>query len=536
MQGQNVAPTNAVHGSAAVHSTSVKEVKLDGGEGEEPAADTYAANAATSERNNKGESFSVHDKREESLDKRTSTTSLRDEEQDKLGKKIFFHRDGNRKYQGWDNLRWMSLSGSRKIQFVAPVYQFVAGRRTLFWSGDQYLERKLVVFSEPHLIMVLRPPEDMAEVLQILDLPPGASPDNSADIFASYLVVESVVEPTTCKLRLSPLTTVTSVLRDVKIDDFRRRSCFELLTPMESIILSAVRLRKGAERALTSFTDSGAFLETSSVEHVLLKSVCDAHRPTGQLPDSSGLSWKHQVILGTLHSHVILGNQSTLVTALNEAKARSEDETSEFVDTRIIDAIDESGRTPLHYACAARFSSAVAALVSAGANVDIRAEPYDMTPCHLSALHLDSKSLQTILSINKRPNVIDSWGRTPFFLAVTEGRSVGHSRDPTALENCIGILKAHGAQVEPPMGFPHPVNALASAWSHQELAVVLKHVNYRYPLALASVRDEQKTGISVSALYQYPVHASLIAIRRSIQNTVVGSPKFDASQGKSLSM
>lgn len=448
--------------------------------------------------------------------------SLRDEEYEKLGKEVFFRRSDDPKYYGWDNLRWMSHSGTRKIEFVGAVYRFVPGRRNLFWSGDQYLERVLAVYNEPHLLLILRPPENMSEVLEILDLPEGATADNADDVVQSHLLVESVVDPKTCKLKLSALTTVTSVLPDVAVDDFRRRSCFELLCPTETIILSAVRLRKGAERALTSFTDSGAYLETTSMEHVLQKSICNAHHPVSELEGTQDLSWKHQIILGTLHSHVVLGNQLNLEKALAAAKAFSKAEGLDYLQPRVIDVVDESGRTPLHYACSGRSSSAVAALVQSGANVDLRVEPYNMTPCHLCALNLDSKSLQSILLVNRRPNVVDNWGRSPMYLAIMDGRSVGQSKNPVALESCLSVLEAHGGQLETPFGFRHPISALASTWSHEELAVVLKYVSYRYPLVLPSAEDKQRVGISLSALYQYPVHSCLITLRKQISATARG--------------
>jgi hypothetical protein len=351
----------------------------------------------------------------------------------------------------------------------------------------------------------------MNEVLEILDLPQGSSAETADDVFKTYLVVESVIDPKTCKLKLSPLTTVTAMSPlDTATDDPRRRSCFELVTPMENIVLSAVRLRKGAERPLSSFTDSGAFLETTRTEHVLQKSICDAHRPEQGITD---LSWQHQVILGTLHSHVVLGNQTALNAALSSAKSASSDPHSEYVEPKIIDAVDESGRTPLHYACSARFASAVSALVKAGANVDLRVEPYNLTACHLAALNLDSQSLEVILSVNRRPSVVDSWGRTPIYLSIIDGRSVGGTKDPEALERCLSVLEAHGAQIDPPLGLPHPVSSLASTWSHGELETTLRHVAHKYPLVINNLKEERRVGISVSALFHYPVHSSLIALR-----------------------
>ena len=483
------------------------------------------------------ESPTINHPIEAALSREISSVSLRDEESDKLGKEIFFHRNGNPNYNGWDNLRWMSYSGARRIAFAGPVCRFVPGRRTLFWSGDQYLERVLAVYTEPHLILILRPPEDLNEVYQILDLPPGATVDDAEHILESYLVVENVIDPKTCKLRLSPLTTSTSVLVNVEKDDFRRRSCFELVNPTESVVLSAVRLRKGAERALTSFTDSGAYLETTSMEHILQKSICNAHRPTEQLGDGADQSWIHQIILGTLHSHVVLGNQSFLDMGILQAKASSKIEGSDdYLEPRIIDAADESGRTPLHYACSGRFSGAVLSLVRAGANVDTKVEPHNMTPCHLCALHLDNKSLQSILAVSRRPNVVDSWERTPMYLATTEGRSVGQSKNPDALERCLSVLEAHGGHMETPFGFRNPVSALSAAWSHGELEVALQHIHHRYPVVLSDAGDKNRIGMSVSAFFQYPVHSCLITLRKVISDICSRDGKLDSFPEKSMSL
>lgn len=376
--------------------------------------------------------------------------SLRDEELQVIGAEIMFERNPNAAYNGWDNLRWMSYSGVRKVKFCEPMYRFVAGRKTLFWSGDQYLDRIVAIYEEPNLILVLRRPNTLLELREYLDLPPGATIEDPDEVYKSFLIVESAIDPNTCKLRLSSLTTVTSVLPGVERDDYRRQSCFELLTPTETVVLSAVRLRKGAERALTSFTDSGAFLETSSAEFALKKSLCDAHILKENSTANLDLSWKHQIIVGTLHSYVVLGNQKHLEIAIAEAMRRAKREKSadhedsrDFLDPRVVDALDENGRSPLHYACFGRSSTAVAMLANAGANVDLRIEPNNVTPCHLCAQLLDDKGLAAILSANRRPNSIDAHGRTPMYVALTDGRAVGGKRDHEALDRQVQNLHHH---------------------------------------------------------------------------------------------
>jgi hypothetical protein len=94
--------------------------------------------------------------------------------------------------------------------------------------------RKLAIYDEPNLILILRAPENLAKIREILDLPVGSKVKDPDSAFKAYLIVESVVEPKTCKLRLSLVTTVTSVLVDVNKEDPGRRSCFELINLMPS--------------------------------------------------------------------------------------------------------------------------------------------------------------------------------------------------------------------------------------------------------------------------------------------------------------
>ena len=57
----------------------------------------------------------------------------------------------------------------------------------------------------------------------------------------------------------------------------RDRTLFEILSPAESIRLSAVKTRDEAKKGERSFTDSGAFMETTSVETSITNSICEAH-------------------------------------------------------------------------------------------------------------------------------------------------------------------------------------------------------------------------------------------------------------------
>jgi hypothetical protein len=188
----------------------------------------------------------------------------------------------------------------------------------------------------------------------LLDLPEGAELDRTEHSTDSFLVVEAAVEPISCKLRLSALTTPTSVTEeDTENFDAKRRSCFYLLTPMETITLTAI------PAGSTSYTDSGAFLETTTAELAISRAIHQSHTQGNET--ESDISWKHQVVLGTLHSYIVLGSSKLLEKGIATAMKRSKDNVVSdgtgklYLHTRIVNKVDDSGLTPLHYACFRRF-------------------------------------------------------------------------------------------------------------------------------------------------------------------------------------
>mmetsp|Transcript_9210 Transcript_9210/g.14174 ORF Transcript_9210/g.14174 Transcript_9210/m.14174 type:complete len:979 (-) Transcript_9210:126-3062(-) len=488
-----------------------------------------AADFEPSKEGEEGESVEVEDEKRE---RDVKPVNLRDEEAKLLGgTEILFSRSDTKHYNGWDNLRYMAYSGARRLKYFEPVYRFVEQPKSfLAWAaGEQYQERQLAIYEEPSIVLVLKRPENTGQVKEILD-----SDDANVGDLSAYWIVESVVDPNTCKLRLSPLTTVTSVLEGVQDNEFRRRSCFELITPMaeSSIILSAVRIR-GGQAAKTSFIDSGAFLETSSAELSLKKCICDAFEKDSNTFRENDSSWKHQIILGTLHSYVILANKSLLDEGIQRARNAQQKQMQSkggpksnadvnYLDRRIVDALDESGKTALHYACSSRLTFAVLALVSAGANVDLRVQPNNATPLHICASKLDHTSLNAILAVNRRPNVVDALGRTPMHVAITEGCTVGGKMDSEALDRCMKGLQAHGGELGDLEGFRHPFSDLSLLMNHENLSIVLNHVNHRYPLLVVPNNSglplEARMGISASAFYHYPVHSSLIGFRQKVKS------------------
>lgn len=461
--------------------------------------------------------------------------SLRDEEARVVHGEILFSRTVVDAYNGWDSLRWMSYSGVRKVQLYQSVFRFVGKKKNLFWTatGTGFAKRKLIIYEEPNVILVVRSPNE-GEIATLLDISDASEIAEAEKAAESYHVVESVIEPQTCKLRLAPLTTVTSLAPEGANE--RRRSCFELVTPVETIVLSAVHVRNDAKKVERSFADSGAFLETFATETAVAKALCKAHaneEDIGKL--DTEIMWKHQIVLGTLHSHVLSGNQKILQQAIQYAVAATQDDDTKGslkpgqLPSKIIDARDENGHTALYYACSRRMAPAVSALTNAGADVNFKIHPTGLTPCHICARNLDDKSLSTILaatgSARPDPNALDSSERTPMYVAVIEGHTVSGGHDSVALERCMMALEAWGGQMmisETMKGVQRPVGFLASEWRPDDLSVVLDHLPFRYPLQSSDILDTTPLQKSVSAYFLYPLHSCLIGLRREMKSLTSG--------------
>ena len=455
--------------------------------------------------------------------------SCPEQEIEMIGGEILFERRGNDlSPDDWSNLRWMSTAGERKLRYCKQVTR-TTERKGFFRSVEQQVPRKLAIYEKPDLILVLRPPIDEAEVRNLLDLPDGVTLGGQ-DTLNSFLVAESVIDPITCQLRLSQLTTVTSVgsSTEEKATPIRR-TCLELVAPMETISLSA--LSPDQEQDVMngrSLVGGPAFLETASLERAIADSLYRAHSPHAESSGLSDLAWKHQVVQGTLHSYVLSGNNTMLEKAieasLGEEKSNHESsQPTQYVRPQIIDAQDENGLTALHYACLRKASSAVSLLITAGASCAIPVYPGGFFPCHLSALVRDEKSLSIILSATHptrpNPNQLDALGRTPMYLAAVEGKSLmGGVTETDSLGRCLSALEAWGGQItyDGPVILQNPVSLLASRWHPGEIAAVLAHMPFRYPLENAGL-PASKYGISVGASFQYPIHSALVTLRKRIQ-------------------
>lgn len=349
-------------------------------------------------------------------------TTLWEDELKMVGGSILFNsdKDATMHFGEWDTLRWLACSGQRKVSFCQKVYrQFdYEKKRSLvpsFWKSDRkrFENRALAIYQFPNLILILRRPVCMEEVRDLLGQDALDPFDHNCD---KYWIVESTIDPSHAKLRLSPLTTLTSLAYDD-----RDRSCFQIISPLESVILSAVHAADVLERKQgVSFKDSGAYLETLALETAIATTICAAQ----SVSKGNESELKHQIVIGTLHSLVISGNIKMLSEALNFARSQCNLEmNTSRLPAHIVDAVDDFGFPALYYACKHGMHRAIDELVAAGANKAFRIPPNNETLLQLVARNLDEESLLIHLSGNSTsqpdPNAVDSEIQTPMYVAAT---------------------------------------------------------------------------------------------------------------------
>ena len=480
--------------------------------------------------------------------------------------KILFNPNTNYSYNDeW----WEKTAESRTVVHASAVTRLVRIQRGLGFGlippSEHYRTRILALFKTPDVLLVLRRPKSISEVRKLLE----DSLSDEVDVMQGYLIAESVVDLNMCKMRLSQLTTPTSISSleansraSLLPSDMKRCTCFEIFSPTETIELScAVKEddeRENQETPSLLYTDTRSYLETSAWETALSMSLHAANAPSvdevARHYFETDQAWKHVIVRGSLHSHVVYGNIDVLNRALEIALSpyvsidkdgeTEQKELCKEAKANILNERDDFGLTALMYACTRRLQPGVAALVKAGANCTVTT-PRDLkSPVHLSAECLDEKSLSTVLSSNSParpdPNALDINGRTPMYLAAVHGKTAIGGDDHFALGCCLSALDAWGGQiyVDDPEGrsqLHHPVACRAIEWKAAEVETLLSHINYFYPL-----RDETSSGLSVKeSIYStaqhmhYPIHAALVTLRKRIANAKADGFSDGFNEGES---
>ena len=281
------------------------------------------------------------------------------------------------------------------------------------------------------------------EVIDLQVRPPGG---------AACRVTASMVSNRRALVNTPPPPQQVCKLSVVDEDGSDAGGTFQVQSPAGSLQVSA---RSGVERA--AWVDA------------VLEAVCGLKaRDMGS--GDRAVGWRHQFVTGTLHAAVIARDD----TKLRELLARADDGD--------VDAADNEGYSPMHYACMYRTSSAVRLLRAAGADVAKRDER-GFTPLHWAALQLDAEAIEVLCEGCKGEDVdyLDDGGRTPLFLACVEGRDSAGRTDPKALALCVSTLLQYDADPNAAADGAGAgtgwqlVHYLAASWQHEALEFLLEH-------------------------------------------------------------
>lgn len=171
--------------------------------------------------------------------------------------------------------------------------------------------------------------------------------------------------------------------------------------------------------------------------------------------ETKACGWRHQILLGTMHSAVIRGDVQRVKDLLRAAEIGD-------LDYSAVESPDEDGFTPLHYACILRQFDIVALLHGANADVTI-GDNEGKSPIHWASLQLDNLSLGLLVANVFDADLVDKHDRTPLFLACAEGRDVMGRVNGLLLLSVLKTLLGAGAN-------PDGLVVASSYTPHQFLA------------------------------------------------------------------
>ena len=182
---------------------------------------------------------------------------------------------------------------------------------------------------------------------------------------------------------------------------------------------------------------------------------------------SQGLGWRHQYLLGSMHSAVITRDEDRVRELISLCH-------NQQLDFYSIEAPDEDGYTPLHYACMLRLHAIVKLLHEATADVNV-ADRNGFTPLHWTAIQLDDYSLSLLSSHVLNIDFQDNHGRSPLVLACVEGRDLSGKTDSILLKRCIECLLSH----KPDLHFCDSkgqtlIHYLAASWQYDGIECLLE--------------------------------------------------------------
>jgi len=226
----------------------------------------------------------------------------------------------------------------------------------------------------------------------------------------------------------------------------------------------------------------------------------------GEGGEGRRLGWQHQYMLGTMHSAVLSHDEMQVRDLIQLC------DSGQMEFATCIDAVDEDGYTPLHYACMLRMHGIIRALHEAAA--DVTATDRDgLTPLHWAAMQLDAFSLELLCSHVFDLDFYDKQQRTPLFMACVEGRDMKGHTDVVLLRNCVStMLRLHpDVNLRDTQTGYTILHYLAGSWQYETIEVLDEagglEVNARSGLEVNARSGEQQddcTGMT-------PLHVACLA-------------------------
>jgi ankyrin repeat protein len=180
------------------------------------------------------------------------------------------------------------------------------------------------------------------------------------------------------------------------------------------------------------------------------------------------LGWKHQHMLGTVHSAVVLRDASLLQSIVDACERQD-------LDFALLEAKDDSGFTPLHYASIFRFTNMIQILHDASANAEIP-DRNGLTCLHWSSMLLEDDALEILTEHSIDIDVRDYDDRTSLFLVMVEGRDKTGRVNQTAMKDCgKRLLDLHA---EPNVADHHGntiLHYLSASWMNELVELMLQY-------------------------------------------------------------
>lgn len=236
------------------------------------------------------------------------------------------------------------------------------------------------------------------------------------------------------------------------------------------------------------------------------------------------LGWRHQYMLGTMHSAVLSHDEARVreLVALCDA--------GDMDFSTCIDAVDEDGYTPLHYACIKRMHGIIRALHEAAADVTAQ-DHRGLTPLHWAAMQLDDYTLSLLCSHVFDLDLPDRRNRSPLYMACVEGRDITGHTDNASLKRCVACMLTHQPNVNfyDEHGYTM-VHYLAASWQYEALELLLQ--------AGADVNARcAKTGMTALhlACLASPIKLAEGEAKQIIQGTSNSSSSSSTSDGTAIS-